>query len=101
MLPWQILRRLAAWCCPSRQQLRKSNTRVRSRHTTASLATNTGANVKVVQRLVGHATAAMTHHRCGHLLSDDRAGVADASGKAIEGVAYHSGIQNSVTMKRS
>lgn len=53
------------------------------RHTTASLAISAGANVKVVQRLLGHATAAMTLDRYGHLLSDDLTGVADALGKAI------------------
>lgn len=57
------------------------------RHTTASLAISAGANVKVVQRLLGHATAAMTLDRYGHLLSDDLAGVADALGKAIESTA--------------
>lgn len=30
------------------------------RHTTASLAISTGANVKAVQRMLGHASAAMT-----------------------------------------
>jgi integrase len=57
------------------------------RDTTASLAISAGANVKVVQRLLGHATAAMTLDRYGHLLSDDLAGVADALGKAIDSVA--------------
>lgn len=57
------------------------------RHTTASLAISAGANVKVVQRLLGHATAAMTLDRYGHLLSDDLAGVADALGKAIDSTA--------------
>jgi integrase len=57
------------------------------RHTTASLAISAGANVKVVQRLLGHATAAMTLDRYGHLLSDDLAGVADALSKAIESTA--------------
>jgi integrase len=33
------------------------------RHTTASLAIGAGASVKVVQRLLGHATAAMTLDR--------------------------------------
>jgi hypothetical protein len=51
-----------------------------------SLAISAGANVKVVQTLPGHATAAMTLDRYGHLLSDDLAGVADALGKAIESV---------------
>jgi integrase len=31
-----------------------------SRHTTALMAISAGANVKVVQRMLGHATAAMT-----------------------------------------
>ncbi|MCV7227842.1 tyrosine-type recombinase/integrase [Mycolicibacterium komossense] len=57
------------------------------RHTTASLAISAGANVKVVQRLLGHATAAMTLDRYGHLLNDDLSGVADALGKAIEATA--------------
>lgn len=57
------------------------------RHTTASLTISAGANVKIVQRLLGHATAAMTWDRYGHLLSDDLAGVADALGKAIESTA--------------
>lgn len=57
------------------------------RHTTASLAISAGANVKVVQRLLGHATAAMTLDRYGHLLSDDLAGAADALGRVIESTA--------------
>ena len=54
------------------------------RHTCASLAISAGANVKVVQRLLGHASATMTLDRYGHLMSDDLAGVADALGKAIK-----------------
>jgi integrase len=57
------------------------------RHTTASLAIDVGANVKVVRTLLGHATAAMTLDRYAHLLSDDLAGVADAPGKAIASTA--------------
>jgi len=57
------------------------------RHATASLAISAGANVKVVQRLLGHATAAMTLDRYGHLLNDDLSGVADALGKAIDSTA--------------
>jgi len=57
------------------------------RHTTASLAISAGANVKVVQRLLGHATAAMTLDRYGHLLNDDLTGVADALGEAIDSTA--------------
>jgi integrase len=57
------------------------------RHTTASLAISADANVKVVQRMLGHATAAMTLDLYGHLLDDDLAAVADALGKAIESTA--------------
>jgi integrase len=53
------------------------------RHTCASLAISAGANVKVVQRMLGHATAAMTLDLYGHLMSDDLAGVAAALGKAM------------------
>lgn len=54
------------------------------RHTTASLAISAGANVKVVQRMLGHATAAMTLDLYGHLMADDLAGVATALGDAIK-----------------
>jgi integrase len=53
------------------------------RHTCASLAISAGANVKVVQHMLGHATAAMTLDLYGHLMSDDLAGVADALGQAM------------------
>jgi integrase len=57
------------------------------RHTTASLAISAGANVKVVQRMLGHASAAMTLDLSGHLLDGDLTGVRDALGKAIENTA--------------
>ena len=53
------------------------------RHTCASLAISAGANVKVVQRMLGHATAAMTLDLYGHLMSDDLAEVAEALSKAM------------------
>jgi integrase len=56
------------------------------RHTCASLAISAGANVKVVQHMLGHTTAAMTLDLYGHLMSDDLAGVADALGKAMAAV---------------
>lgn len=46
------------------------------RHTCASLAISSGANVKAVQTFLGHATAAMTLDLYGHLLSDDLTRVA-------------------------
>ena len=48
------------------------------RHTCASLAISAGANVKVVQRLLGHKTATLTLDRYGHLFPDDLGAVADA-----------------------
>lgn len=48
------------------------------RHTCASLAISAGANVKVVQRLLGHKTAVLTLDRYGHLFPDDLDAVAKA-----------------------
>jgi integrase len=53
------------------------------RHTTASLAISAGANVKVVQRMLGPATATMTLDLYGQLLDDDLSEVADALGEAM------------------
>lgn len=41
------------------------------RHTAASLSIAAGANVKAVQRMLGHASAAMTLDVYGHLFDDD------------------------------
>lgn len=41
------------------------------RHTAASLAISSGANVKVVQRMLGHKSAAMTLDLYGDLFTDD------------------------------
>jgi hypothetical protein len=43
--------------------------------------------VNVVQRMLGHATAAMTLDLYGHLFDDDLSGVTDVLGKAIERAA--------------
>lgn len=51
------------------------------RHTAASLAISAGANVLVVQRMLGHASAAMTLDTYADLFDDDLNGVADAVGK--------------------
>jgi site-specific recombinase XerC len=48
------------------------------RHTAASLATASGADVKVVQQMLGHSSAAMTMDVYGHLFSDRLDEVADA-----------------------
>jgi integrase len=47
------------------------------RHTAASLAVSAGANVKAVQRMLGHASAAMTLDVYSGLFGDDLDGVAE------------------------
>ena len=47
------------------------------RHTCASLAIAAGADVKVLQRMLGHASAALTLDRYGHLLPGQAESVAD------------------------
>jgi integrase len=47
------------------------------RHTCASLAIAAGADVKVLQRMLGHASAALTLDRYGHLLPGQARTVAD------------------------
>jgi integrase len=58
------------------------------RHTCASLAISAGANVKVVQRLLGHKAAVLTLDRYGHLFPDDLDAVATAIDAAAESTAY-------------
>jgi len=57
------------------------------RHTCASLAIRSGANIKVVQRMLGHRTAAMTLDLYGHLYRDDLDDVAARLGRALEEAA--------------
>ena len=52
------------------------------RHTAASLAISAGANVKAVQRMLGHASAAMTLDLYADLFDDDLEAVATALDKA-------------------
>lgn len=47
------------------------------RHTAASLGVSAGANVKAVQRMLGHASAAMTLDVYSDLVEDDLDAVAD------------------------
>ena len=47
------------------------------RHTAASLAIASGASIKGVQSMLGHASAAMTLDRYGHLFGDELDDVAD------------------------
>jgi integrase len=57
------------------------------RHTCASLAIAAGANVKVLQTLLGHKTATLTLDRYGHLFPDDLGRIADAFDRAAETTA--------------
>jgi integrase len=50
------------------------------RHTAASLAIRSGANVKALQNMLGHASAGLTLDRYGHLYDSD----VDAVGHAID-----------------
>ena len=52
------------------------------RHTAASLAVSAGANVKAVQRMLGHAKASMTLDTYADLFDDDLEAVAGALDKA-------------------
>lgn len=52
------------------------------RHTAASLAISAGANPKAVQRMLGHASAAMTLDTYADLFEDDLDAVADALERA-------------------
>ena len=47
------------------------------RHTAASLLVSAGANVKAIQRHLGHSTASQTLDRYAHLFTDDLEAVAD------------------------
>jgi Phage integrase family len=57
------------------------------RHTCASLAIGSGANVKIVQTLLGHKTATSTLDRYGHLYADDPETVATAFDAAAQTAA--------------
>ncbi|MDH6246243.1 tyrosine-type recombinase/integrase [Mycobacterium sp. OTB74] len=54
------------------------------RHTCASLASSSGANIKVVQKLLGHKSAVLTLDRYGQLFPDDLDTVAAAFDAAAE-----------------
>jgi integrase len=57
------------------------------RHTCASQLISQGENIKVIQRQLGHATAAMTLDTYGHLFDADLTAAAEKLGKAIEATA--------------
>ena len=58
------------------------------RHTAASLAVSAGANVKAVQKMLGHASAAMTLDVYADLFDDDL----DAVGAALDHAVSQSGV---------
>ena len=58
------------------------------RHTAASLAVSEGANVKSVQRMLGHASAAMTLDVYSGLFDDDLDAVADR----LDGAARNAAV---------
>ncbi|BCZ24844.1 site-specific integrase [Mycobacterium senriense] len=53
------------------------------RHTAASLAVSAGANVKVIQRMLGHSSAAMTLDVYADLFDDDFTAVADKLSETV------------------
>ena len=57
------------------------------RHTAASLAVSAGANVKALQRMLGHAKASMTLDVYADLFDDDLDGVAESLDEAIKSAA--------------
>ncbi|WP_083913372.1 tyrosine-type recombinase/integrase [Nocardia concava] len=58
------------------------------RHTAASLAISGGANIKVVQKMLGHKTAMLTLDLYGHLFPDDLDAVAEAMEAGAQAAAY-------------
>lgn len=69
------------------------------RHTCASLAISSGANVKVVQKLLGHKSAVLTLDKYGHLFPDDLDSVADAFDAAADDLRTI-GSQNTIRPPR-
>jgi len=63
------------------------------RHTAASLAVSAGANVKAVQRMLGHASAAMTLDVYSDLFDDDL----DAVAERLDAVARKARVYPSCT----
>jgi integrase len=63
------------------------------RHTAASLAVSAGANVKAVQRMLGHASAAMTLDVYSGLFDDDLDGVAERLSQGQPPEWYPSGTR--------
>ncbi|MDQ1531827.1 MAG: hypothetical protein QOE37_1932, partial [Microbacteriaceae bacterium] len=64
------------------------------RHTAASLAISAGANVKAVQRMLGHASAAMTLDTYADLFDDDFDDDLDAVADALDQAKRASDVVN-------
>ncbi|CAN5302866.1 site-specific integrase [soil metagenome] len=62
------------------------------RHTSASLAVSAGANVKAVQRMLGHKSAAMTLDTYADLFDKDAQAVADAHDLRLSGVTFTTNV---------
>lgn len=58
------------------------------RHTAASLAVSAGANVKAVQKMLGHASAVMTLDTYADLFDRDAEAVADAHDERLAGLTW-------------
>jgi integrase len=58
------------------------------RHTAASLAVSAGANVKAVQKMLGHASAAMTLDVYADLFDKDADAVADAHDERLASMVF-------------
>ena len=73
------------------------------RHTAASLAVSAGANVKAVQRMLGHASASMTLDVYSGLFDDDLDGVAKrldaARANAPVSPACHEAVVRPITQR--
>jgi integrase len=63
------------------------------RHTAASLAIASGANVKVVQQMLGHKSATVTLDQYGHLFADDLDAVGDRLDLAARAVKESGAIR--------
>ncbi|WP_233550922.1 tyrosine-type recombinase/integrase [Amnibacterium setariae] len=74
------------------------------RHTAASLAVSAGANVKAVQRMLGHASAAMTLDVYADLFDDDLDAVAaaldDHTHAEVVGISWAAGPLPGITRER-
>ena len=69
---WTETRWRRAWAAMTKTAEIGDFTTYELRHTAASLAIHSGANVKTVQRMLGHTSAALTLDISGHLWDDGR-----------------------------